>query len=92
MRHECSLHAGRTEAQVSERLLHIRDVMVACEDKGMSRDGYLPGNLGVRRRAKDWFVRLAAEDPHRDPAFAAGLGELGGACRQRGERRRAGAS
>ena len=62
--------SSRTEAQVGERLLHIRDVMVACETKGMSRDGYLPGNLRVRRRARDWFLRLDAEDPHRDPAFA----------------------
>jgi len=60
----------RTEAEVRERLLHIRDVMVACATNGMSRDGYLPGNLRVRRRAKDWFVRLNAEDPQRDPAFA----------------------
>ena len=62
--------ASRTEEQVRERLLHIRDVMVACETMGMSRDGYLPGNLRVRRRARDWFIRLNAEDPHRDPAFA----------------------
>lgn len=62
--------ATRTEAEVRERLLHIRDVMVACATNGMSRDGYLPGNLRVRRRAKDWFVRLNAEDPQRDPAFA----------------------
>ena len=67
MRQEC---VSRTEAQVGERLLHIRDVMVACETKGMSRDGYLPGNLRVRRRARGWFLRLDAEDPHRDPAFA----------------------
>lgn len=67
MRLEC---ANRTETEVRERLLHIRDVMVACQTKGMSRDGYLPGNLRVRRRAHDWFVRLAAEDPQRDPAFA----------------------
>ena len=67
MRQEC---VSRTEAQVRERLLHIRDVMVACENKGMSRDGYLPGNLRVRRRARAWFLRLNAEDPHRDPAFA----------------------
>ncbi|SHV29098.1 L-serine dehydratase [Mycobacteroides abscessus subsp. abscessus] len=60
----------RTEAEVRERLLHIRDVMVACATNGMSRDGYLPGNLRVRRRAKDWFVRLNDEDPQRDPAFA----------------------
>jgi L-serine dehydratase len=61
---------SRTEAEVRERLLHIREVMVACETKGMSRDGDLPGNLRVRRRARDWFLRLNAEDPHRDPAFA----------------------
>lgn len=60
----------RTEAEVRQRLLHIRDVMVACATNGMSRDGCLPGNLRVRRRAKDWFVRLNAEDPQRDPAFA----------------------
>ncbi|MUL82032.1 MULTISPECIES: L-serine ammonia-lyase [unclassified Mycolicibacterium] len=67
MRQEC---LARSEAEVRERLLHIRDVMVACQANGVSRDGYLPGNLMVRRRAKDWFVRLDAEDPQRDPAFA----------------------
>jgi L-serine dehydratase len=67
MRQEC---VSCTEAQVRERLLHIRDVMVACETNGLSRDGYLPGNLRVRRRARDWAVRLNDEDPHRDPAFA----------------------
>ncbi|OBJ96859.1 L-serine ammonia-lyase [Mycolicibacterium conceptionense] len=67
MRQEC---AARPEAEVRERLLHIRDVMVACQVNGMSRDGDLPGNLRVRRRARDWFLRLEAEDPTRDPAFA----------------------
>ncbi|MBS1695919.1 MAG: L-serine ammonia-lyase [Actinobacteria bacterium] len=61
---------SRTEAEVRARLLHIRDVMVACQTKGMSRDGELPGALRVRRRARDWFLRLNAEDPHRDPAYA----------------------
>ncbi|MBN3512343.1 L-serine ammonia-lyase [Mycolicibacterium septicum] len=61
---------NRSEAEVRARLLHIRDVMVACQANGMARDGYLPGNLQVRRRARDWFVRLDAEDPQRDPAFA----------------------
>lgn len=60
----------RTETEVRRQLLHIRDVMLACATNGMSRDGYLPGKLMVRRRAKDWFVRLSAEDPGRDPAFA----------------------
>ena len=67
LRQEC---VSRTEADVRRRLLHIRDVMIACESMGMSRDGELPGNLRVRRRAQAWFVRLNAEDPHRDPAFA----------------------
>ncbi|WP_454788103.1 L-serine ammonia-lyase [Mycolicibacterium lutetiense] len=67
MRQEC---VDRSEAEVRERLLHIREVMVSCQANGMSRDGYLPGNLQVRRRAKAWFDRLDAEDPQRDPAFA----------------------
>ncbi|OBB91630.1 L-serine ammonia-lyase [Mycolicibacterium peregrinum] len=67
MRHEC---VARSEAEVRDRLLRIRDVMVSCQANGMSRDGYLPGNLMVRRRAKDWYVRLDAEDPQRDPVFA----------------------
>ncbi|OBJ44799.1 L-serine ammonia-lyase [Mycolicibacterium mucogenicum] len=61
---------ARTATEVRERLLHIRDVMIACATNGMARDGYLPGNLRVRRRAKDWFLRLNTEDPQRDPAFA----------------------
>ncbi|OPX05207.1 L-serine ammonia-lyase [Gordonia sp. i37] len=59
-----------TEAQVRARLLHIRDVMQACQQRGMTRHGTLPGGLGVQRRAHDWYTRLSAEDSHRDPAFA----------------------
>lgn len=67
LRQECEV---RSEAEVRAQLLHIRDVMVACQANGMARDGHLPGNLMVRRRARDWFVRLDSEDPERDPAFA----------------------
>ena len=62
--------ASRSEEDVRERLLHIRDVMVECEKRGISRDGVLPGSLGVRRRAHDWFKRLDIEDPQRDPQYA----------------------
>lgn len=65
--HEC---AHRSEHHVLEQLLHLRDVMVACARRGITRDGYLPGSLQVRRRAKDWYERLDAEDPDRDPEFA----------------------
>lgn len=61
---------NRSEHQVRTRLLHIRDVMVAAQRRGVSRGGYLPGKLRVRRRAKAWYERLSAEDPGRDPAYA----------------------
>lgn len=61
---------NRAEDEVRRRLLHIRDVMVECEKRGVSRAGYLPGTLRVRRRAKDWYDRLIAEDPERLPEFA----------------------
>lgn len=62
--------ATRSEGEVRERLLHIRDVMVECELSGVSHTGVLPGGLQVRRRASDWYARLKAEDPGRAPEFA----------------------
>lgn len=67
LEHECG---SRTAEEVRERLLHIRDVMIECEKRGISRDGLLPGSLRVRRRAHDWYMRLEAEDPQRDPQYA----------------------
>ena len=61
---------ARSEADVRERLLHIRDVMLECERNGIGRTGVLPGGLRVRRRAHEWFTRLDAEDPDRSPEFA----------------------
>lgn len=61
---------SRPEDEIRRRLLHIRDVMVECEKRGVSRTGHLPGTLRVRRRAKDWYDRLTAEDPDRLPEFA----------------------
>lgn len=60
----------RTEDDVRAGLLHLRDVMVECEQHGIARDGLLPGRLEVRRRAKTWHQRLCAEDPNRKPEFA----------------------
>lgn len=67
LEHELTL---RTRSAIEQRLLHIRDVMLECQNRGISREGYLPGALRVRRRARDWHQRLSAEDPHRDPIFA----------------------
>lgn len=64
---ECEI---RGSDEIDRRLLHIRDVMVDCEKRGITRTGYLPGSLRVRRRAKDWFERLNNEDPDRRPELA----------------------
>jgi L-serine dehydratase len=60
----------RSAEEVRAKLLHLRDVMVECEQRGISRTGLLPGALQVRRRAGQWHQRLSQEDPHRDPRFA----------------------
>ena len=62
--------ASRSEGDVRAGLLNIYDVMLQCQHKGIERTGYLPGGLGVRRRAHDWHERLAQDDPNRDVAFA----------------------
>lgn len=59
----------RSATEIRARLLHIRDVMVECERRGIARAGDLPGGLRVRRRAHDWFRRLQAEDPDRRPEY-----------------------
>ncbi len=64
---ECRTHSAE---QVRSQLLHLRDIMVECEQRGISRTGLLPGVLQVRRRAGQWYERLNQEDPHRDPRFA----------------------
>lgn len=62
--------ASAAESEIRAKLLHLRDVMIACCERGCSLDGYLPGPLRVRRRARQWFERLSAEDPHRAPEYA----------------------
>ncbi|BDX33639.1 L-serine ammonia-lyase [Mycobacterium antarcticum] len=62
--------ASQPESEVRARLLHIHDVMMQCQRKGIERTGHLPGTLGVRRRAHDWHERLVQDDPDRDVAFA----------------------
>ncbi|TAK87411.1 MAG: L-serine ammonia-lyase [Betaproteobacteria bacterium] len=52
--------AWRTEAEIRNGLLGIWQVMQECVSNGCRREGYLPGNLGVRRRAPELFGRLSA--------------------------------
>ena len=67
LEHERSM---RSDAEIRARLLHIRDVMVECQTRGMRRDGLLPGALRVHRRAHRWYEQLRVEDPDRKPEFA----------------------
>lgn len=43
------------------RLDAIRDAMFACIDRGLAKDGILPGGLKVRRRARGIHQQLLAE-------------------------------
>ncbi len=58
--------AWRTEEEIREGLLEIWRVMRACVERGMSREGILPGGLKVRRRAATTARKLRSEgDPRR---------------------------
>lgn len=59
----------RTEAEVSEKLREIWRVMQACVERGFTRQGVLPGNLQVKRRAAMLYKDLSAKRAagHTDP-------------------------
>ncbi|RBP62202.1 L-serine dehydratase [Brevibacterium sanguinis] len=59
----------RDEEEIRDGLLHIYSVMEECASSSLDRSGYLPGGLKVRRRAHDWYLRLKAEDPDRNPKY-----------------------
>lgn len=49
------------EADLDAGLDRIWSVMNACLERGLSRDGVLPGGLKVRRRARDIHAKLMSE-------------------------------
>ena len=72
---EMSAKSGKTIAQMKETnelsrrpradleagLTRLWDVMNDCIDRGLARDGILPGGLSVKRRAKNIHEKLLAE-------------------------------
>lgn len=57
---------GSTRDEVIQRLDAIQSAMFACIDRGLRRDGLLPGKLNVRRRAKAIYERLLADAGRND--------------------------
>ncbi|MFJ6073065.1 L-serine ammonia-lyase [Streptomyces sp. NPDC093065] len=56
--------AWRDEGEIRTGLLEIWRVMQACVERGMTREGILPGGLKVRRRAANTARKLRSEgDP-----------------------------
>ena len=55
---ECAVRAG---AEVDAGLAALWDAMSACIDRGLSRQGELPGGLRVKRRAGALFEQLSRE-------------------------------
>ncbi|GAA3179818.1 MULTISPECIES: L-serine ammonia-lyase [Streptomyces] len=53
--------AWRTEEEIRAGLLEIWRVMQACVERGMTREGILPGGLKVRRRAANAARALRTE-------------------------------
>jgi len=50
--------ARRPEEEVRRGLDRIHDAMNECVERGLQRDGTLPGALGVKRRARSLYDRL----------------------------------
>jgi L-serine dehydratase len=62
--------ARRSPAEIFEFLDRVRDAMMSCIDRGYEKDGFLPGRLNVRRRAKRLRERLMLPGHDTDPLRA----------------------
>ena len=51
----------RSAAELDKGMVQLWEVMTTCIDRGLERDGILPGGLNVKRRAKGIYDALLAE-------------------------------
>ena len=56
--------------KVQDKLWRIWEVMEASINKGLHSEGYLPGDLSVKRRAPDLFKSLSETEDTADPLLA----------------------
>ncbi|MEU7739560.1 L-serine ammonia-lyase [Nonomuraea sp. NPDC049158] len=61
---------GRSAAEIRARILHLWQVMCECVERGIAKEGVLPGGLKVKRRANRLHRRLQTESPKTDPLHA----------------------
>jgi len=52
----------RAQSEVEQGLDGIRQAMFQCMDRGLRQEGFLPGSLKVRRRARELLQALEARD------------------------------
>lgn len=51
----------RSKEEIAKGVLKIWDVMKGCVERGIEKEGVLPGGLKVRRRARDIYLKLASK-------------------------------
>ena len=61
---------GRTEAQIKAEILNLWRVMSECLQRGIAKEGVLPGGLKVKRRAHQLHRKLQSESAAEDPLLA----------------------
>lgn len=68
MKFENEAACSSSEADLTAGIDRIWQVMKDCMDRGLERDGRLPGGLNVKRRAADIHRQLIDEQGSNDPA------------------------
>ncbi|MFD1540267.1 L-serine ammonia-lyase [Nonomuraea guangzhouensis] len=61
---------GRSPEEIRAEILHLWRVMCECVERGIAKEGVLPGGLKVKRRANRLHRRLQTEAPETDPLHA----------------------
>ena len=68
MKFENEAASCSSQAELTAGIDRIWQVMKDCMDRGLERDGHLPGGLNVKRRAADIYRQLIDEQGSNDPA------------------------
>ncbi len=67
--------AWMSEEQIRHNLLNIWQVMQACVERGLHKEGVMPGGMKVKRRAANLYRQLTGEIPRQTPNLPVGTME-----------------